>query len=138
MILDLKYYKRFGHIKGMIKFLIFGIEKLFSPAKGKFIWGQDRLAMSALYPRLVLDENSESSCDSCNICAIVCPTSCLSIEGEEGKSPVRFEFYVDKCTGCELCFEACPQEALVMREASKELKYSKFQTLVKNELYCKQ
>jgi NADH-quinone oxidoreductase subunit I len=82
-------------------------------------------------------------CISCNQCAVVCPTECITIESRkktaeenpEERTPaifhnkpvklklLRFDIDENLCCFCGLCTEVCPTECLVH---TTEYEYSKF------------
>ena len=57
-------------------------------------------------------------CVACMLCATVCPSRCINIEGGEtsdGRShPVTFDLDLSRCIFCGLCEEVCPEAAIVM------------------------
>lgn len=75
------------------------------------------------------------NCRQCNICSLVCPHGAIRpfVNGTEkdkgdykGKQNLDYRVLVDpeKCTGCQLCVEACParsKNALSMKEATAKL-----------------
>lgn len=65
---------------------------------------------------LVLHDDGLDKCDGCNICAIVCPVHCITVErgtSEDGrKIPSKYLVDFSKCSYCHLCTEWCPQDAL--------------------------
>jgi len=49
---------------------------------------------------------------SCNECAAVCPTSAITVEtGQVGKERLAVDY--GRCVVCQLCVEACPNDAAV-------------------------
>lgn len=65
-----------------------------------------------LRPALVFAADQKSLCTACGACVPVCPSRCLSLEGDE-RSPTRFELDLGACIGCGRCVEICPEAALV-------------------------
>ena len=49
-------------------------------------------------------------CTMCEVCAKLCPTSALKIEGNEDK--VKLVFIQSNCVACGYCEEVCPENAL--------------------------
>ena len=48
-------------------------------------------------------------CVECGICAVVCQTDSLSVNG-------KAEIDHEKCTGCGACVEECSQDAISLKE----------------------
>ncbi len=77
-----------------------------------------------LHGRHVLNkyEDGMEKCIGCELCAGVCPASCIYVRGaenppEDPKSPgERFGYVYEinylRCIHCDLCVEACPTEAI--------------------------
>jgi len=61
--------------------------------------------------------NDMTKCDSCNICAKLCPVDCIYIESE-GKGKVRMmtRYAIDynKCIWCSMCTENCHTGSITM------------------------
>ena len=61
--------------------------------------------------------NDMTKCDSCNICAKLCPVDCIYIESEgKGKERMMTRYAIDynKCIWCSLCTEHCPTDCITM------------------------
>ncbi|BGI51356.1 MAG: NADH-quinone oxidoreductase subunit NuoI [Buchnera aphidicola (Ceratovacuna japonica)] len=75
-----------------------------------------------LFPRyrgrivLTQDENGNDRCVACNLCASVCPSSCIILQQDKdnnGRSyPKFFKIDFSRCIFCGLCEEACPTAAI--------------------------
>jgi formate hydrogenlyase subunit 6/NADH:ubiquinone oxidoreductase subunit I len=135
MMLDLKYFKNIGYLKGIVSFLQVVVNKKVSKITKKHLWGVERISFENKFPRLLLDENLENSCDSCGKCVEVCPTNCLSVLGKEGKTPSKFELEIQNCISCSLCEEVCPPEAIAMSESTDQFNFTEKQVLTIKELY---
>jgi NADH-quinone oxidoreductase subunit I len=65
---------------------------------------------------LTRDPDGEERCVACFLCAAVCPTSCISMEGGEREDGRRiapwFRINFARCIYCGLCEEACPTLAI--------------------------
>jgi NADH-quinone oxidoreductase subunit I len=65
---------------------------------------------------LTRDPDGDERCVCCYLCAAVCPTSCISMEGAEREDGRRFApwFRINfaRCIYCGLCEEACPTLAI--------------------------
>jgi NADH-quinone oxidoreductase subunit I len=81
------------------------------------------------YPRLLLDpETHTHRCIACEMCARICPSQLISVEGTKlpgAKQKVPYiyihEYYY--CSLCGLCIEVCPTTAL---EYSREYRLAGF------------
>ena len=68
--------------------------------------------------RIVLsrDPDGGERCVACNLCAVVCPTACISLQATEDEHGRRFpEFFrinFSRCIFCGYCEEACPTYAI--------------------------
>ncbi|MGH7462401.1 MAG: NADH-quinone oxidoreductase subunit NuoI [Longimicrobiales bacterium] len=68
--------------------------------------------------RIVLtrDPDGEERCVACNLCAVACPVSCISLqkaEKDDGRwYPEFFRINFSRCIFCGLCEEACPTSAI--------------------------
>jgi len=61
--------------------------------------------------------NDMTRCDSCNICAKLCPVDCIYIESEgKGKERMMTRYAIDynKCIWCSLCTENCHTGSITM------------------------
>lgn len=69
-------------------------------------------------PILLKDQNQMLRCTSCNLCSLVCPTSCIDIDlGDnvnltEGKPPKSFKIKMNQCLFCLYCVDVCPVDAI--------------------------
>ena len=65
---------------------------------------------------LTRDPEGGERCVACELCSAVCPTDCITMEGEEGKGGRRqalwFRINFARCIYCGLCEEACPTLAI--------------------------
>jgi NADH-quinone oxidoreductase subunit I len=68
--------------------------------------------------RIILsrDPDGGERCVACNLCAVVCPTDCISLQATEDEQGRRFpEFFrinFSRCIFCGYCEEACPTYAI--------------------------
>ena len=61
--------------------------------------------------------NDMTKCDSCNICAKLCPVDCIYIESEgKGKERMMTRYAIDynKCIWCSMCTENCHTNSITM------------------------
>lgn len=65
---------------------------------------------------LTRDPDGDGRCVACNLCAVACPVSCISLqksEREDGRwYPEFFRINFSRCIFCGLCEEACPTTAI--------------------------
>ncbi|HXE10800.1 MAG TPA: NADH-quinone oxidoreductase subunit NuoI [Bryobacteraceae bacterium] len=89
--------------------------------------------------RIVLtrDPDGGERCVACNLCAVVCPTSCIALqatEDEHGRRyPDFFRINFSRCIFCGYCEEACPTYAIQLTPDFEMGEY-----LRKNLVYEKQ
>ncbi|WP_457913510.1 NADH-quinone oxidoreductase subunit NuoI [Candidatus Gillettellia adelgis] len=68
--------------------------------------------------RIVLtrDPDGKERCVACNLCAVACPVSCISLQKTEQPDgrwyPEFFRINFSRCIFCGLCEEACPTTAI--------------------------
>uniref|UniRef100_A0A3B0LVM6 NADH-quinone oxidoreductase subunit I n=1 Tax=Arsenophonus endosymbiont of Trialeurodes vaporariorum TaxID=235567 RepID=A0A3B0LVM6_9GAMM len=68
--------------------------------------------------RIVLtrDPDGKERCVACNLCAVVCPFGCISLQKAEQPDgrwyPEFFQINFSRCIFCGLCEEACPTTAI--------------------------
>ena len=79
------------------------------------------------YPQLIVDPETQTHrCIACEMCARICPSQLISVEGAKfpGEKQKRATKYIHEhyyCSFCGLCTEVCPTSAL---------EYSKVYSLV--------
>ncbi|WP_395480173.1 NADH-quinone oxidoreductase subunit NuoI [Candidatus Curculioniphilus buchneri] len=65
---------------------------------------------------LTRDPDGNERCVACNLCAVVCPVDCISLQKAETKDgrwyPEYFRINFSRCIFCGLCEEACPTAAI--------------------------
>jgi len=68
--------------------------------------------------RIILsrDPDGEERCVACSLCAVACPTGCISLQATEDshgrRYPVFFRINFSRCIFCGFCEEACPTYAI--------------------------
>jgi len=50
------------------------------------------------------------SCESCDLCALLCPELCITRDEESGKIVIDLDY----CKGCAICAAVCPKGAITM------------------------
>jgi 2-oxoacid:acceptor oxidoreductase delta subunit (pyruvate/2-ketoisovalerate family) len=53
---------------------------------------------------------SGQSCDSCNICSLLCPDLCITKDADSGNVAIDLDY----CKGCGICAAVCPKGAIKM------------------------
>ena len=77
--------------------------------------------------RIVLtrDPDGDERCVACNLCAVACPVSCISLqksEREDGRwYPEFFRINFSRCIFCGMCEEACPTTAIQLTPDRKSV-----------------
>ncbi|CAL4042323.1 NADH-quinone oxidoreductase subunit I [Buchnera aphidicola (Phyllaphis fagi)] len=65
---------------------------------------------------LTKNKNGEERCVACNLCSVVCPVGCISLQKSQTKSgrwfAKFFRINFSRCIFCGLCEEACPTSAI--------------------------
>ncbi|WP_367670661.1 NADH-quinone oxidoreductase subunit NuoI [Sodalis-like secondary symbiont of Drepanosiphum platanoidis] len=65
---------------------------------------------------LTKNKNGDEKCVACNLCSVVCPVGCISLQKSEKKNgrwyPKFFNINFSRCIFCGLCEEACPTTAI--------------------------
>ncbi|QCI27121.1 NADH-quinone oxidoreductase subunit NuoI [Buchnera aphidicola] len=65
---------------------------------------------------LTKDPNGKDRCVACNLCSVVCPVSCISLQKSQDKYgrwfSKFFKINFSRCIFCGLCEEACPTSAI--------------------------
>ena len=89
--------------------------------------------------RIVLtrDARGEERCVACNLCAAVCPPSCISLQAGKREDGRRFASFFrinfSRCIFCGFCEEACPTYAI---QLTPDYEMSEFER--KNLVYEKE
>ncbi|GJQ57813.1 MAG: NADH-quinone oxidoreductase subunit NuoI [Candidatus Scalindua sp. AMX11] len=78
------------------------------------------------YPRfrglheLQRDQDGKEKCVACGLCATVCPSECIRLEGAENDRGERYaevyEINMLRCIFCGYCQEVCPEDAIFLRQ----------------------
>ena len=70
------------------------------------------------HPHLIMeDETGRPKCIACGSCMRLCPSQCITVqgekkEGEKRKYPTVFQVDFTRCSLCGTCSEACPVGAI--------------------------
>lgn len=113
------------YIKSIILGIITQLRSIFITMKHAFQHRETRLYPEHpiyLAPRyrgrivLTKDPDGYSRCVACNLCSVVCPVSCISLQKTQDQSgrwfPKFFKINFSRCIFCGLCEEACPTTAI--------------------------
>ena len=86
---------------------------------------------------LTRDASGEERCVACNLCAVACPPSCISLQAatrpDGRRYPSFFRINFSRCIFCGFCEEACPTYAI---QLTPDYEMSEFQR--KNLVYEKE
>ncbi len=65
---------------------------------------------------LTRDPDGNERCVACNLCSVVCPVDCISLQKTEDSNgrwyPAFFRINFSRCIFCGFCEEACPTNAI--------------------------
>lgn len=53
---------------------------------------------------------AQRSCQSCDLCRLLCPDLCITRDPESGRIEIDYDF----CKGCGICAFICPKGAIRM------------------------
>lgn len=72
-------------------------------------------------PELQIGKDGRERCIACGLCARVCPSQCIYIEGAtdnatQRRYPQIYELDAFRCIYCGFCEEACPVRAIILRD----------------------
>ena len=79
-------------------------------------------------PELQIGKDGREKCVACGLCARVCPSQCISVEGAEDETnrryPKVYELDAFRCIFCGFCEEACPVRAIILRDTFELATYA--------------
>jgi NADH-quinone oxidoreductase subunit I len=72
-------------------------------------------------PELQIGKDGRERCIACGLCARVCPSQCIYVEGATDETinrryPKIYELDAFRCIFCGFCEEACPVRAVMLRD----------------------
>ena len=120
MILDRKYYNPKTKLMiSLIKLRVFVVlffknlfEKISHRKIGKSKTFQNRSARFRGTPQLKANNESDRSCEECELCVLVCPSSCMELGKDKKSDQALLKINMHKCLFCGLCEEACSDQKL--------------------------
>jgi len=117
-----------GELLGPFKGFATVMRQAFKPRLTRSYPHEMRVKPQRFHGRHVLNRYPDGmeKCIGCELCAGVCPASCIYVRGQDNPvdAPVspgeRFGFVYEinmlRCIFCGLCVEACPTEAITMTQ----------------------
>ncbi|WP_343188321.1 NADH-quinone oxidoreductase subunit NuoI [Buchnera aphidicola (Ceratoglyphina bambusae)] len=112
----LKFF--FVALISQLRSIFFVILNIFSKRETK-LYPEEKVDLSSRYRgRIILtsDKKGNERCVACNLCASVCPSSCIVLKQAKTKDnryfPKFFKIDFSRCIFCGLCEEACPTAAI--------------------------
>lgn len=109
----------------LIKGLILTIKRFFNPnAVVTQRYPEERPKLPSRFrglPELQIGKDGRERCIACGLCAKVCPSKCINVEGATDKTTQRrypqvYELDAFRCIFCGFCEEACPVRAVMLRD----------------------
>ncbi len=101
-----------------LRSLAMGFSHAFRP-RDTLCYPEEKVPLAPRYRgRIVLtrDPDGDERCVACNLCAVACPVSCISLQKAERVDgrwyPEFFRINFSRCIFCGLCEEACPTTAI--------------------------
>ncbi|WKZ21417.1 MAG: NADH-quinone oxidoreductase subunit I [Candidatus Brocadiaceae baterium WH-1] len=72
-------------------------------------------------PELQVGKDGRERCIACGLCARVCPSQCIYVEGAteettDRRYPKIYKLDSFRCIFCGFCEEACPVRAVILRD----------------------
>ncbi len=80
-------------------------------------------------PELQIGKDGRERCIACGLCAKVCPSQCIYVEGASDEETQRrypkiYELNASRCIFCGFCEEACPARAVMLRDTFELSSYA--------------
>jgi NADH-quinone oxidoreductase subunit I len=116
---DLSFWEKM-YIPQIVQGLVITISQMFKPKFTRQYPEERWNPPDSFRGRPVLvEENNVERCVACGLCARVCPSLAIEVQGSESeywkeRYPVKFEINMLRCIFCGFCEEVCPEEAIVM------------------------
>ena len=109
----------------LIKGLVLTIKRFLNPSTCVTVqYPDERLKLSARFrglPELQIGKDGMEQCVACGLCAKVCPSQCIYVEGASDEETQRrypkiYELDAFRCIFCGFCQEVCPVRAIILRD----------------------
>ena len=108
----------------LIKGLVLTLKRFLNPKTCVTIqYPDERPKLSTRFgglPELQIGKDGREKCVACGLCAKVCPSNCIYVEGAEDEThrryPKIYELDAFRCIYCGFCEEACPVRAIILRD----------------------
>ncbi len=109
----------------LIKGLVLTLKRFFNPrAIVTMQYPDERPKLASRFrglPELQIGKDGRERCIACGLCAKVCPSQCIYVEGATDKTtdrryPKIYELDAFRCIFCGFCEEACPVRAVMLRD----------------------
>ncbi|MBU6392242.1 MAG: NADH-quinone oxidoreductase subunit I [Planctomycetota bacterium] len=90
-------------------------------------------------PELQIGKDGRERCIACGLCAKVCPSQCIYVEGASDEETQRrypkiYELNASRCIFCGFCEEACPARAVMLRDTFELSSYASEDVFNKEKL----
>jgi NADH-quinone oxidoreductase subunit I len=100
------------------------------PENRQTIYIPERFKGEVILPH---DEKNEHKCNGCTLCEIACPNGSIKIitsteetdDGKKRKILDKWIYNLGMCTFCNQCIEACPSNAIIMKNTFEHSKYDR-------------
>ncbi|MCF6157005.1 MAG: NADH-quinone oxidoreductase subunit I [wastewater metagenome] len=109
----------------LLKGLILTLKRFFNPyAVVTMRYPEERPKLASRFrglPELQIGKDGRERCIACGLCARVCPSQCIYVEGATDEATQRrypkiYELDAFRCIFCGFCEEACPVRAVMLRD----------------------
>ncbi len=126
----------------LIKGLALTLSRFFNPKTCATIqYPEEQLKFSSRFrglPELQIGKDGREKCVACGLCAKVCPSGCINVEGAEDETnrryPKVYELDAFRCIFCGFCEEACPVRAIILRDTFELATYKNKEVFDKEKL----
>ena len=117
----------------LIKGLVLTIKRFLNPNTCVTMqYPDERPQLSSRFrglPELQIDKDGRERCIACGLCAKVCPSQCIYVEGASDEETQRrypkiYELDASRCIFCGFCEEACPARAIMLRDTFELSSYA--------------
>ncbi len=82
---------------------------------------------------LIHNDDNEHNCNACTLCEMACPNGTIkiivatkeTIDGKKKKVLDKWVYNLGLCTFCGQCIDACPQDAITMKNTFEHSVYNR-------------